>query len=309
MADISNGEINQNTTKNTITLSSFNSPTTPAQVIPQRIREQTQVEQLVFPLEKPKYFMNLGIGDYSFLTRTATLSSYIRLPMPDKVRDTNSTSFNQTPLSAFVGTTAEAVSATAKSVSDNIQKGEGVLKTTTDAFNTIKQGGANMAVAGAYEGVRTAVSTVSSAVGLGDIGGQLIGLAGYAPNQFLTVMLKGPQFKKYSFSWVLSPDNPQEAVNIKNIIKTLNKARATDLTGLGLFFKFPKIFQLSFKPDDEYLYQFKPAVMEHFVVDYFGGRAPSFLKANASTNNKNPPESVIITASFLELEFWLAKDY
>ena len=309
MADISNGEINQNTTKNTITLSSFNSPTTPAQVIPQRIKEQTQVDQFVFPLEKPKYFMNLGIGDYSFLTRSATISSYIRLPMPDKVRDVNSTSFNQTPLSAFVGTTVEAVGATAKSVSDNIQKGEGFLKTTSDAIATMNQGVAKTTAAAAYEVARTGVSTVGSAIGLADMGGQLIGLGGYAPNQFLTVMLKGPQFKKYSFSWVLSPDNPQEAVNIKNIIKTLNKSRATDLTGMNLFFKFPKIFQLSFKPDDEYLYQFKPAVMEHFVVDYFGGRAPSFLKANASTNNKNPPESVIITASFLELEFWLAKDY
>lgn len=311
MADISNGSVNQNYTAQT--LSALNTPVTPIDIIPQRLKDQTTIEQLVFPLEKPKYFINLAIGDYSFLTRTPSFSTYVRLPMPDKVRDMNSTSFTQTPLSAFVGTSAEGIRDIAKSVTENINNEAGLatavknigsqaLSSTSkniQAFGVeAVQGGAGVAT--------TALNTIG--INAGNIYEQIVGLAGYAPNQFLTIMLKGPQFKKYSFSWVLSPNNPTEARNIKNIIKTLNKARAVDLTDNGLFFKFPKIFQLAFKPDDEYLYQFKPSVMEHFIVDYFSGKPPTFLKSDVSTNGKNPPESVTITASFMDLEFWLAKD-
>ena len=74
-------------------------------------------------------------------------------------------------------------------------------------------------------------------------------------------------------------------------------------------FNFPSVFFLEYVPNENYLYKFKPAVLEAFSVDFSGSHPPAFLRSDAVTNNQNPPESVVINAQFLELELWIRENY
>ena len=124
---------------------------------------------------------------------------------------------------------------------------------------------------------------------------------GVAPNQFLTVMLKGPQYKKHEFSWKLSPRNEQESEAVRKIILTLNNAIAPGVT--GAYFTFPKVFEIKFNPNENVLYKFKPAVIESMSVNYAPSGAPAFYRRT------NAPDSVELRLQFLELEFWLTGQF
>jgi hypothetical protein len=129
------------------------------------------------------------------------------------------------------------------------------------------------------------------------------------------VVLQGPQYKKHSFSWKLYPKSHQESIALQQIIKQLRDSMRTYLSDVSAsaFFNFPKVFQLSFKPDrsflndgksdyNEYLFGFKPAVLESMNVNYTPSNGPSFYGLTGA------PDGVVLTLNFWELEYWLGSD-
>lgn len=148
---------------------------------------------------------------------------------------------------------------------------------------------------------------------------------GYSPNSILTIFLKGPKYKRYQLSWRVSPKNPAEARSLQQIVLLLNNSMSPDITvaslfGLGLlsWFKFPKVFFPEIHPNSQYMYKFKPAVLENFVVNYTpGGQAAFYRESNqtkltggtSGDGNGNAPEGLEIQMQFLELEYWLAGDF
>jgi hypothetical protein len=124
---------------------------------------------------------------------------------------------------------------------------------------------------------------------------------GLAPNQFLTVILKGPEYKKYNFTWKFYPKNARESQEIQRIIYTIRNAMRTNLGPANAFFNFPKVFNLSFS-NSTYLYQFKPAVIDSMSVNYTPSGSPMFYNSTAA------PDGVEMTISFSEIEYHLSDE-
>lgn len=138
----------------------------------------------------------------------------------------------------------------------------------------------------------------------------VLGAAGLAVNEFMTVMLKGPDYKRRDFIWRFSPKTAQETSDLRRIIQLINNSMAPSLAGLGsAFFAWPKIF----KPEFVYngmsdllalnTFRMKPSVITDFSANYTpNGNFSPFARTKA-------PTSIEIRMTFLELEFWLAGNF
>lgn len=269
----------------------------------QSMDEATKNDILQFPTDPGKYIFRMTVHEYSRESLNAVgqlkqTKQTILLPLPGDLTDFNQVSFEPTNIGAFVGAPIEMIA-----------KGISGPKTPDIATESIGQrlgdaGKKVMEALGAVGGV-----TLGS---LQQVGGPLgsavdagTALTGYSPNQFLTILMRGPQYKRHKFRWHLQPKNFQESQIINKMLIDLKNHSAPGLLPGGAIFSWPMIFQCAFMPNSQYLFKFKPAVMESIVVDYAGGGMPAFY-AGATDN---APESVKVEMSFLELEFWLTGDY
>lgn len=131
--------------------------------------------------------------------------------------------------------------------------------------------------------------------------------SGLTLNTFKTVTMSVPDFRTFQFTWKLSPKNFAESREIQRINYALRKGMSPRTTASKFLLVFPKIYIMYFNPNPQYLYKFKPCVLTTLSVDYAGGNPfPAFYKQQ---NNDNPPESVTISTTWLEVEFWLENDY
>ena len=73
----------------------------------------------------------------------------------------------------------------------------------------------------------------------------------------------------------------------------------------GGIMKFPYIYFPYFSPNPKFLFKFKPCVIQSIDINYAGGQpVPAFYRQEGSPENK-PPESIMFSIIFLELEYWL----
>lgn len=130
-------------------------------------------------------------------------------------------------------------------------------------------------------------------------------VTGLSLNKYKTVLFEAPHLKRHHFSWKFSPKTSDEAATIRAIVNLLKICSAPSLSDLTLnaIMQFPYIFDIYYQPNFYQMYGFKPSVIESISVDYGGGNPhPAFYKDGY-------PESVILTLSMLELEFWSQGDY
>lgn len=260
-------------------------PFVPGSVQPQseiemKAEERAKATGLAFPSDLPqKYHMIFGISAYkrtqslTQINRGVSLNSTVRLPMPRQITDSQAVQYNTEEL-GLTGALGDAVAGTVA-------------------------GGDKMAALG-----QAGASVVSSALGGGDVSKAVQAFTGLAPNQFLTVLLKGPQYKKHQFSWLLAPRSRRETMIIRQIIATFNDAMAVGLTSWGgnAIWTFPKVITPAFTNQDM-LFKFKPCVLETFQVNYAPSGAPAFYTGTGG------PDAVEISMNLLELEFWLAGQF
>lgn len=129
--------------------------------------------------------------------------------------------------------------------------------------------------------------------------------AGRYINEFRSITLDSPHFRNFALTWKLAPKSFQESQDIQRIYWKLRTEMTPETALGGAFFKFPSIFLLSFMPNPQFLYKFKPCVLKNITMDFTGGAgAPSFYN-----HPDHPPESVLLTTQWLELEYWLKGDY
>lgn len=275
---------------------------TAADLYPMRMQNLNNIEEsgtiggLQFPADRGKYYMTLGLHDYSrspsdlmgVIVNMAKLNitNTITLPLPQQMVDSHSVNYDQEALGQGLGATTELGSNLMGAMAGNMSNIGQALGGVLGA------GGASF-----LEGVRNL--TGINAAGLTQA------LAGVAPNQFLTILLKGPQYKKHSFTWKMSPRNEGESESIRSIIALLNNSMAPGMkAGTGnAFFSFPKIVTISFMPNSNVLYRFKPAVIENMTVNYAPSGAPAFYRRTEA------PDTVEIKLDFLEVEYWLTGDF
>jgi hypothetical protein len=245
---------------------------------PDNFRPRSSIGRLQFPSDTPKYFFGVGINSYSRSSAFAFnvgLATSIILPMPKQIVDTDQVQYEQeelqsaggAALSGMIGASGQDVAGNAKNAlaamgAAGLQAGRAIIQ---DLFNV-------------------------------NIGGATQGFTGAALNPYTTVLLKGPVYKKHDFTWTLSPRNSSESESIRKIIKELKNAMYVE-AGAG-YFGPPKVFSLSYYNNSNYLYKFKPCVLESMSVNYTPSSAPAFYSKTGA------PDAVELRTSFLEIEFW-----
>ena len=147
--------------------------------------------------------------------------------------------------------------------------------------------------------------STGTAAEIGGVVGRGLAASGLAINTFKSVTLSVPQFRRHNLTFKMAPKDFNEAKAIQKIAYLLRRAMTPKRAAGGLLFEFPDIFLIAFSPNSKFLYKFKPCVLERINVDYTGGnQAPGFYRQQGNPSNA-PPESVVITLQFLELEYWL----
>jgi len=129
-------------------------------------------------------------------------------------------------------------------------------------------------------------------------GGGLSSALGASLNPFLFFKYKNPNYKQFQLDWEFFPVNQKESDAIKQICNYIKKHSmpTQGQGGSAALFGYPDIIQISFQPDD-YLFQFKPAVVESVTVNYSPAGQPSFFKAGA-------PTTVSLSISISEIQWW-----
>jgi hypothetical protein len=141
---------------------------------------------------------------------------------------------------------------------------------------------------------------------ISNLAGAAQALSGLAPNEFLTMLFKGPTYKEFSLQFLISPRTPQQSLLFRQMVANFKNAMAPSLTAGNLLFTYPNVFQIKFNKttgSGPFLYEFKPAVLKTFTVDYAPANVPSFYVGT------DEPESFVLSMDFQEIEFWLAGDF
>lgn len=290
--DVSNAFTNFNPVSSAILSTIGSTAVSVAQTVNSARQTTTSITTYSFA-ENPKYYLYITAEDYTrqdaMTLAKANITQQISMPVPMQMVDSHKVEYSTQELGVMGGAMlngAGALMNTARQGGSNISN---IFQSATSLYGASTSLIGSVAGAGtalAFEQGNQTVSRVAQAA------------AGVAPNQFMVVLLKGPTYKKFTFEWHLSPKTQQQSAQLRDMIKFFNNAMAPTLTGGGFFFGFPKIFRIQFRPTDEYMYKFKPAVLENFTANYTGAGVPAFYKSGA-------PESYKISMSFMEMEFWL----
>jgi hypothetical protein len=134
-------------------------------------------------------------------------------------------------------------------------------------------------------------------------------LAGIMPSQFITMLMRGPTYKRHRWTWEFSPNNNQEADQLRQITNAFKNALSPNFyqiaTGGGpVLWKFPHIFHIRLYPNSKFMYKFKPCVCDYFTTNYMPGGRGAFYANKDGTDGNNPPEGVQLQMNFIELEYW-----
>ena len=211
----------------------------------------------------------------------------IRLPIPDNLKDNTAVTYSSKSLNLAAGAALEAVTG---------RDPQATIAGSTE-LNAI-----GAAITGAAQGLGTqATVNIANVLGVDDMAKAYTGIT---INPYQTILFERPEFKTHSFTWKFIPRNEVESDKIKQIVRTFQYHMLPGVSdGVGLFFSFPSMVTVSLFPSSEFLYRFKPCVVENISVNYSPGNTPSFYRFT------NAPTAVSITVNLKEIEYWTNKDY
>jgi hypothetical protein len=217
----------------------------------------------------------------------------ILLPMPQGISDTNMVKWGEdsiNPLEAAgVGATKDVIEGKAAL---------GVISNMTNAFKSALTNGNGQNLVTSYMSAK-AVGTLGGNV---TAEGVLARTSGQVLNPNMELLFQGVQLRSFNFSFNLAPREENEAMAVKNIIRTFKQsmaAKTSSGTGAGLFISSPEIFQLTYKSGNNkhpFLHSFKPCALVSMGVDYTGSgvyatyedATPVHMKLSLSFQELNP---------------------
>jgi hypothetical protein len=222
----------------------------------------------------------------------------ILLPMPQGISDTNLVKWGQdeiNPLEAAgLGAVQQGMEGDPKGAFDK-------LLNKTKAVLT---GGNAQDLATSYMSAK-AVGTLGGNV---TAEGVLARTTGQVLNPNMELLFQGVQLRSFNFSFNLAPRFQEEALAVKNIIRTFKQsmaAKTSSGTGAGLFISAPEIFHLTYKSGNKkhpFLHSFKPCALLSMGVDYTGSGV-------YATYEDATPVHMKLTLSFQELNPIYSDDY
>jgi hypothetical protein len=266
----------------------------------------TAASTLMYPHDTPKYYMHFGIYEYDRPSFTAVGSfnpwkggsNEILMPLSESLQDNLEEKWEDKPIPWVIGGAAELLQGLkadpGKVVKDALA---GAQQIAADALNNPFGSGTTLG-AGLTRLAGTADATLGTSLGPA-VGAKF----GFAPNQFVTVLFIGPEYKQHMFSWNLSPRDPDESRTLNRIINVFKKSMSPTLRFGGLVWGYPCVYRILFRPNNELLYKFKPMCLKEFRVNWAPAGRPSFYREEIKDRG-GFPEGVNITATFLEMEYW-----
>jgi hypothetical protein len=221
----------------------------------------------------------------------------IRLPIPANLVDQQSVTYGEEGSSPLVGAGIEA----------GLHYGGAAGGAAAAIGGGALSGAAGAAISGALGRIGGTLGRITGGAisGVAGQSPQALQMFGLAVNPFLTVLFKSPTFKRHSFAWRLSPNDPKESTLLNNVLTKFKyhmlPARAAYTAGAIL--KYPDICNVRLMPNDKWLYKFKPCVVESISVNYVPNGNPAFY------NETKAPTEVQFTVNLMEIEYWLKEDF
>jgi hypothetical protein len=222
----------------------------------------------------------------------------ILLPMPQGISDENSVDWGDDSLNPLA---AAGVGASEDIISGNIQKTFGNI---TSAIKNVATSGNGQDLVSSYfaaKGVNAFNAGVSAEGLLSRSSGQVL-------NPNMELLFKGVLLRSFNFSFNMAPRDKDEAMAVKNIIRTFKKsmaARNSTGAGAGLFISSPNIFQLEYRSGNKkhpFLHSFKPCALRSMNVDYNAS-------GSYATYEDATPVHMKLTLAFQELNPVYFSDY
>jgi hypothetical protein len=241
-------------------------------------------DKVHFPnlLDKQPYWMSFSFYKYSMPSVTDQAVYYadrgtIRLPLPNNMIDDQHVQYSQEGFNLLTGAAV-----------NQLQKGNAIAGGLLAGSQLM--GGKDVAGIAGNRGVEA-----------------LAQMSGVAANPWLTVMFKQPNFKQHALEWKLTPSNEKESLALNKIINIFKANMLPDQNGTlgGTTLTYPNIVQITVNVNSKeyFTYEFKPAVIESFSVNYTPGGQPSFFGSTKA------PTEATIRLGLMEIEYWLSSDY
>jgi hypothetical protein len=130
------------------------------------------------------------------------------------------------------------------------------------------------------------------------------GVLGAAPNPFPGAFYVGPEMRQFGFNWQFVPNNWDESIKIKNIIREIRaRTLSTPTDDNALFLKYPSVCKIRLHPISFFgeMFPIKLCVLNGINIDY----TPYGL----SFHNDKRPTAISLGLSFAEIEPLFSEDY
>ena len=178
----------------------------------------------------------------------------ITLPIPAGINDSNNVSWQQDTLNVLQKEGAEIAKALFERGTD------AAVGQTNQAVENLTGPDTKQAISGLLMGVATQ-------------GGNIEGRAyGSVNNNNLEVLFGGPGLRSFSFQFSFYPREPNEAIEVRKIIRTFKQSMSVKRSANSLLLKAPHTFAISYltagKKAHPYLNRFKECALTSCNIDY-----------------------------------------
>jgi hypothetical protein len=238
---------------------------------------------------------NIQTGDV-FGSRAQPKNNFgtVQLPITPQIQDTNTVSWGNDDMNAFA--------ALAASGSYNIitQGGDGAGQTISAVAKLLQSEGGNASL-------KSAAAAYLAGEAAGGNKNFFTRVTGALINPNTELLFNAPTLRTFGFSFTMSAREPDEAAEIKKIIRFFKQGMSVKRASTGLFLKTPNIFDIKYilgdtNKDHPWINQIKTCALTSCSVNY----TPA---GNYATFYDGAMSAYEMTLSFTELDPVFEDDY
>ena len=238
---------------------------------------------------------NIQTGDV-FGSRAQPKNNFgtVQLPITPQIQDTNTVSWGNDDMNAFA--------ALAASGSYNIitQGGDGAGQTISAVAKLLQSEGGNASL-------KSAAAAYLAGEAAGGNKNFFTRVTGALINPNMELLFNAPTLRTFGFSFTMSAREPDEAKEIKKIIRFFKQGMSVKRASTGLFLKTPNIFDIKYilgdtNKDHPWINQIKTCALTSCSVNY----TPA---GNYATFYDGAMSAYEMTLSFTELDPVFEDDY
>ena len=236
----------------------------------------------------------------------------ILLPIPSNISDTNAARYGSSELNSIAGAAIGGIAGIMESGSAYVKGMGSGLDATKSAIEGFATG--TFAAAGGITGIqgfltRQLASQAAGLLGANITPNQLLArTTGEILNPNMELLFNGPTLRSFRFSFKMTPRGPEEAGEIKNIIRCFKKSMSpkvgsgnkeiNEAGARNTFLRTPNVFQLRYRQgagEHKFLNKFKQCFLENVSVNYTAD-------GTYATYPDGTPVSMVMDLSFKEIE-------